>query len=184
MWICSLVPFPQYILFCLSLTGEGLLKSDVKTGQSKEARLSRVRISIISVASLCNLCCTTGDHEFAVCPRHTAKNCKHTAKTSPTVADGSYRDGEALVCRVSKVAHTANLFAVCIYRRTAKKSEKTPSGLADGVGVCSPCVCTVDTRWTFRLRRVSLVLAHGKSVSFAVCLAYDARRIMVSSSCA
>ena len=61
-------------------------------------------------------------------------------------ADGSYRDGEALVCRVSKVAHTANLFAVCIYRRTAKKSEKTPSGLADGVGVCSPCVFTVDTR--------------------------------------
>ena len=61
-------------------------------------------------------------------------------------ADGSYRDGEALVCHVSKVAHTANLFAVCIYRRTAKKSEKTPSGLADGVGVCSPCVCTVDTR--------------------------------------
>ena len=99
-------------------------------------------------------------------------------------ADGSYRDGEALVCRVSKVAHTANFFAVCIYRRTAKKSEKTPSGLADGVGVCSPCVCTVDTRWTFRLRRVSLVLAHGKSVSFAVCLAYDARRIMVSSPCA
>ena len=61
-------------------------------------------------------------------------------------ADGSYRDGEVFVCRVSKVAHTANLFAVCIYRRTAKKSEKTPSGLADGVGVCSPCVYTVDTR--------------------------------------
>jgi len=60
-------------------------------------------------------------------------------------ADGSYRDGEALVCRVSKVAHTANLFAVCIYRRTAKKSEKTPSGLADGVGVRSPCVFTMDT---------------------------------------
>ena len=98
---------------------------------------------------------TTGDHEFAVCPRHTAKNRKHTAKTFADggrrqSTDGSYRDGEALVCRVSKVAHTANFFAVCIYRRTAKKSEKTPSGLADGVGVCSPCVCTVVSTVNFQ----------------------------------
>ena len=31
---------------------------------------------------------TTGDHEFAVCPRHTAKTRRRTAKTSLTVADG------------------------------------------------------------------------------------------------
>jgi len=42
-------------------------------------------------------------------------------------ADSSYRDGEARVCRVSKVAHTVNLVTMCIYRRTAKKSEKTSS---------------------------------------------------------
>ena len=69
-------------------------------------------------------------------------------------ADGSYRDGEALVCRVSKVAHTANFFAVCIYRRTAKKSEKTPSGLANGVGVYSPCVLGSGTRQISKFRRV------------------------------
>ena len=82
---------------------------------------------------------TTGDHEFALCPRH-------TAKTSPTVADGSHGDGKDLVCRVSKVGHTANLFAVYIYRCTAKKSEQTLSRPADGIDGCSPCACTVDTR--------------------------------------
>ena len=61
-------------------------------------------------------------------------------------ADGSHRDGKDLVCRVPKVGHTANLFAVCIYRHTAKKSEQTPSRSADGVGSCSPCACAVDTR--------------------------------------
>jgi len=94
---------------------------------------------------------TTGDHEFAVCPRHTAKNRKHMAKTSPTVADGkapTAATGTAkplfAVCQKSRTRRT---FSPCVYigaRR--KKSEKTPSGLADGVGVCSPCVCTVDTR--------------------------------------
>jgi len=62
----------------------------------------------------------------------------------------------------------------------AKKSDKTPSRPADGIGGCSPCVYTLDTRWTSRLRRVSLVLAHGKEVSFAVCLAADTRRIIWS----
>ena len=48
---------------------------------------------------------TTGDHEFAVCPRHTAKTRRHTAKTSPTVADGK--------ARTAATGTAKNLFAVC-----------------------------------------------------------------------
>jgi len=91
---------------------------------------------------------TTGDLEFAVCPRHTAKTRRHTAKTSPTVADGSHGDGKDLVRRVPNVGHTANLFAVCIYRHMAKKSEQTPSAA---------------------LRRVPAPWTHGKPTGFAVC---------------
>ena len=120
---------------------------------------------------------------------HNRRPRRHTAKTSPTVADGkapTAATGTAkpvfAVCQKSRTRWT---FSPCVYigaRR--KKARRRRPTVADGVGVCSPCVCTVDTRWTFRLRRVSLVLAHGKPVSFAVCLAYDARRIMVSSPCA
>jgi len=112
---------------------------------------------------------TTGDLEFAVCPRHTAKTRRHTAKTLPTVSDGSHGDGKTLVRRVPNVGHTANLFAVCIYRHTAKKSEQTPSRPADGVGGSSPGACAVDTQQTYRLRRAPERLAHGKPSGFAVC---------------
>jgi len=114
-------------------------------------------------------------------PETTSSPC---ARGTPMVADGSHGDGKDLVCRVPKVGHTANLFAMCIYRRTAKKSEQTPSRPADGIGGCSPCACTVDTRWTSSLRCVPLVLAHGKIVWFAVCLVPSTQRTMVSSPCA
>jgi len=65
-------------------------------------------------------------------------------------ANGGHGDGKDLVCRVSKVGHTANLFAVCIYRRTAKKSEQTPSRPA-------------------AIRRVPAPWTHGEHPAFAVC---------------
>ena len=134
-----------------------------------------------------------------MCPRHTAKTRRHTAKTSPTVADGSHGDGKDLVCRVPKIGHTANLFAVCIYRRTAKKSGQMPSRPADGVGGCSPCARTAGTQQRSQIRRVPGRQAHGNAPRFAVCpdgrrtatlpdspcaLTKGTRRTMVSSPCA
>jgi len=95
------------------------------------------------VATTTGSAITTGDHEFAVCPRHTAKTRRHTAKTSPTVADGSHGDGKDRVCRVPIVGHTAKLYAVCISRHTAKKKLKA-----------SPCAGPAGTQQSSWLRRV------------------------------
>ena len=97
---------------------------------------------------------TTGDHEFAVCPRHTAKTRRHTAKTSPTVADGSHVDGKDRVCRVPIVGHTAKLFAVCIYRRTAQKASRRRHGQLTASAV---------------VRHVSAPWTHDENPGFAVC---------------
>ena len=83
--------------------------------------------------------------------------------------DGGHGDHKDLVRRVPNIEHTANLFAVCIYRHTAKKSEQTPSWLADGVGGSSPGACAVDTRQTYRLRRAPEQQTHGKPSGFTVC---------------
>ena len=126
------------------LTGSPSDHLHIPSASDKVQKLRPQVDALITYLRVATATRTTGDHEFAVClvadGKDFADGCRRQS------ADGNYRDGEALICRVSKVAHTANLFAVCIYRRTAKKSEKTPSGLADGVGVCSPCVFTVDTR--------------------------------------
>ena len=104
--------------------------------------------------------------ELGSLPETTSSPC---ARGTPMVADGSHGDGKDLVRRVPNVGHTANLFAVCIYRHMAKKSEQTPSRPADGVGGSSPGACAVDTRQTYRLRSAPERQAHGKPSGFAVC---------------
>jgi len=94
---------------------------------------------------------------FAVCRGHSTRQ-----------SDRMGRPGTRL-CRVPKVGHTANLFAVCIYRHTAKKSGQTPSRPVDGVGGCSPCARTAGTRQRSPIRRVPGRQAHGKAPRFAVC---------------
>ena len=69
---------------------------------------------------------------------HNRRPRRHTAKTSPTVADGK--------ARTVATGTAKTLFAVCIYRLTAKKSGQTPSRPADSVGGCSPCARTAGTR--------------------------------------
>jgi len=120
---------------------------------------------------------TTGDHEFAVCPRHTAKNRKHMAKTSPTVADGK--------APTAATGTAKPLFAVCIYRRTAKK-KREDAVRASGrrrrlFAMClhrghtvnfqtSPCVLGSGTRQISKFRRVPSLRRMTNYGQFAVCM--------------
>ena len=140
---------------------------------------------------------TTGDHEFAVCPRH-------TAKTSSTMADGKARTAATGMAKtlfaVCQKSGTRQTFSLCVYigaRR--KKRGQTLSRPADGVGGCSPCARTAGTRQRSQIRRVPGRQAHGNAARFAVCpdgrhtatlpdspcaLTKGTRRTMVSSPCA
>ena len=102
---------------------------------------------------------TTGDHEFAVCPRHTAKTRSHTAKTSPTVADGKAPTAATGTAKtlfaVCQKLGTRQTFSPCVYigSRRKKTGRRRHGQLTASAAV----------------RRVPGRQAHSKPPRFAVC---------------
>ena len=101
---------------------------------------------------------TTGDHEFAVCPRHTAKTHRHTAKTSSTMADGKARTAATGTAKtlfaVYQMSGTRQTYSPCVYIGTRRKkaSRHRHSQLTASAA----------------LRRVPAPWTHGKPIGFAV----------------
>ena len=119
-------------------------------------------------------CFTTGDHEFAVCSRHTAKTHRYMAKTSPTVADGKApmaATGTAkTLFAVCQKSGTWQTFSPCVYIGTRRKKA---SRRRHGQLTASAAV-----------RRVPGRQAHGNAARFAVCLDGRHTTTLPDSPCA